>query len=436
MEIGTYRIVRSVLRDREYAPGGPNAREAISLYSSRQLNVYQAIINAFYQKSEDKNSDDSNHIIKRVIEGIVQNATANAPAQILEEQSTLALKSTIPVVTNANVDVVSALKLSDFGEDNPLVAFAGGLVFEIRNSYSPQPTNTPIAIVREMASYAAWRAIDEGSRDQTGAIFDRLNQISSEADQAVQKANKDMGVAANNFAVLTEQLRTRSTTAIEAAERAAEQVAAFQLHAKDLQARLDGFEADIQAKSLDAEEKLSSFLNAAQARTAYRQVVSYWSDRATDSWRALVISSLALAVFLIGLPILAVLENDTVINFLKHLTDATNVPLGSEPNAVVLTVATVSRLVVITIPLALYFWLIKLLVRFNIRSMLLMDDARQRETIIETYYKMIEQEAATKEDRSMILQALCRPPPGHGGDNVEPPSVTDIIERAVGKSVS
>ncbi|MER9757562.1 DUF6161 domain-containing protein [Mesorhizobium sp. M0166] len=98
-----------------------------------------------------------------------------------------------------------------------------------------------------------------------------------------------------------------------------------------------------------------------------------------------------------------------------------------------MTVATVSRLVVVTIPLALYFWLIRLVVRFNMRSMLLMDDARQRATIIETYYKMIEQQAATKEDRALILQALCRPPPGHGSDSIEPPNFTEVIDKAIGK---
>jgi hypothetical protein len=84
--------------------------------------------------------------------------------------------------------------------------------------------------------------------------------------------------------------------------------------------------------------------------------------------------------------------------------------------------------------LALYFWLIKLVVRFNMRSMLLMDDARQRATMLETYYRMIEKGAATNEDRALVLQALMRPAPGHGPDSVEPPNFTDVIEKAMGRN--
>lgn len=76
--------------------------------------------------------------------------------------------------------------------------------------------------------------------------------------------------------------------------------------------------------------------------------------------------------------------DETVIALLKHLTEAAGVDVANQQNPVVLTIATISRLGIVTIPLALYFWLIKLVVRFNIRSMLLMDDAGQRATIIET----------------------------------------------------
>ena len=81
-------------------------------------------------------------------------------------------------------------------------------------------------------------------------------------------------------------------------------------------------------------------------------------------------------------------------------------------------------------PLGLYFWLVRIVVRFNMRSLLLMDDARQRATMMETYYRLIEKEAATKEERALVFQALMRPPPGHGPDTVEPPNFTEVIGKA------
>jgi len=62
-----------------------------------------------------------------------------------------------------------------------------------------------------------------------------------------------------------------------------------------------------------------------------------------------------------------------------------------------------------------------------------MDDAGLRATMIETYYKMIEKSAATPEDRALVLSALMRPAPGHGGDPIEPPNFTEVMEKAMGK---
>ncbi|MEI9410945.1 DUF6161 domain-containing protein [Mesorhizobium sp. Ld1326N3] len=329
------------------------------------------------------------------------------------------------------------LKANGNTDDDIFTAFVAGLMYEFQPLFDIPASEIPSAVLPELSNYAALRAIEIAPLDSREGISRRLNDIATTANTLLDDIKSQTAAASNSIRELSEQLQERAATALQAAETAAKQAGEFGLRTKDLGDRIDSFQVDIEAKTQDAQDKLDSFLDAARARTAYQHIVKYWDDRANASWWALVLSSLVLAVLLVALPAFAVYENDVVVTLLKHLTDATSVPVGTtEPNAVVLTVATVSRLVVITIPLALYFWLIKLVVRFNMRSMLLMDDARQRSTIIETYYKMIEQQAATKEDRAMILQALCRPPPGHGGDSVDPPSLTDVVEKAVGKSVT
>tara|TARA_R110002020_G_scaffold467027_4_gene690191 strand:- start:7107 stop:7325 length:219 start_codon:yes stop_codon:yes gene_type:complete len=61
------------------------------------------------------------------------------------------------------------------------------------------------------------------------------------------------------------------------------------------------------------------------------------------------------------------------------------------------------------------------------RSMLLMDDARARVTMLDTYLFLISQDAAVKQDRGAILEALFRRAPGHGSDTSEPPHFTDLL---------
>ena len=182
-----------------------------------------------------------------------------------------------------------------------------------------------------------------------------------------------------------------------------------------------------------ADLKAHAFMDSVRAKANFEDLKIHWVDRANSAWWALNSSWAVLLVLLVVVPIAAVYESTTILQFAKQFADAATVDIGNDPSAVAIAVSTISRLVVITVPLALYFWLIRLVVRFNMRSMLLMDDARQRATMLETYYKMIERSAATVKDRALVLQALMRPAPGHGSDTVEPPNFTEVAYRAMGK---
>ncbi|WP_181181392.1 hypothetical protein, partial [Mesorhizobium sp. B1-1-5] len=74
-----------------------------------------------------------------------------------------------------------------------------------------------------------------------------------------------------------------------------------------------------------------------------------------------------------------------------------------------------------------YLWVLKAVMRFFMRSMLLMDDARQRETMLDTYILLTEKGKADERDRPLILWALFRQTPGHGPDGIEPPDFTEVI---------
>lgn len=84
---------------------------------------------------------------------------------------------------------------------------------------------------------------------------------------------------------------------------------------------------------------------------------------------------------------------------------------------------------IVTTPLVLYFWAIRLVVRFNGRSMLMMDDARQRETMMDTYVHLIETSNASANERALVLNALFRPSLSTAQENVEPPNFIELIGK-------
>jgi hypothetical protein len=60
---------------------------------------------------------------------------------------------------------------------------------------------------------------------------------------------------------------------------------------------------------------------------------------------------------------------------------------------------------------------------------------RKRQTMMDTYFLLIERQAATPEERGLILNALFRPAPSHGLDGVEPPNFTEFLGKSGGVKI-
>ncbi|HEV7319634.1 MAG TPA: DUF6161 domain-containing protein [Ensifer sp.] len=180
-------------------------------------------------------------------------------------------------------------------------------------------------------------------------------------------------------------------------------------------------------------ENLAAFRRAAFEALRIDSTRTLWKDRARTSEYAFRTSAVLLFLLLAVAPAFMIVHFDDVLLALRHI----ELPPGNDPGEGAdpgyLTVVAVSRLVLVSIPVALYFWLIRLLVRFNLRSLVLMDDARQRHTLLDTYFQLIERDSASKEDRAVVLAALFRPLPGHGDDNVDPPNFTELLSKGMGK---
>jgi hypothetical protein len=186
---------------------------------------------------------------------------------------------------------------------------------------------------------------------------------------------------------------------------------------------------------LNAElEAASARLSALQERLATMSAKKLWDRRAKSNAAAFWISTFVLGALLIGVPIWAMTNLDWTLGLLTRIVETTMRGLPADPAGPLYALSIATRLVVPTLPIILYLWVIRLIVRFNLRSLALMDDATQRDTMMDTYFHLIEKQAAIKEDRALILAALFRPLPGQGTDNVEPPNFTEFVTKAMGQN--
>lgn len=178
-----------------------------------------------------------------------------------------------------------------------------------------------------------------------------------------------------------------------------------------------------------SKDNVQAFANSLREELKTSTTKELWKNRGDASMRSFRLSAAVIATMMAAPLLSLVFFGDGFADGFVKLANAPFTNLGADPTAAQLTAATLSRLILISAPIALYFWAIKLIVRYNNRSMTLMDDARQRHTTMDTYFHLIEKNGATPEERGLMLNALFRPIPGQGQENVEPPNFMELIKK-------
>lgn len=173
-------------------------------------------------------------------------------------------------------------------------------------------------------------------------------------------------------------------------------------------------------------DEANNAISALKEQIGMNETKKLWSTQETKGSRAYFSSLMLILALLIGAPIAVWMNKSYLIEYISNIERAFLLSGEFSPGFAAVGVA--SRLLLITAPLALLIWAIRLLVRFNIRSMLLMDDASQRVTMLNTYLFLVDKGAATIQDRGALLEAMFRRAPGHGPETIEPPNLTDVMK--------
>lgn len=285
-------------------------------------------------------------------------------------------------------------------------------------------------ILDELISLISWKTMSSGPESIHSIIQPKLDIFEKEATARA----KELADTVSEHRKLFDDQKLLHVQASEATAKAQIELTtaghAFEQKALELEDR---------SKSIDDNvRQLRADLDAQVARFGTEAARKLWGERERQSRIALIASSIAIFL-MIAAPIgLAICFTPEVLHYLAQIvaasalptTDAIGQPLPTPSDAQV-TIAAIGRLVIVTVPIFLYIWAIRLVVRFNSRSLMLLDDARLRLTMLDTFFHLIEKEGAVKEDRALVLNALFRPAPGHG-DNVEPPNFTELVTKAMG----
>lgn len=81
------------------------------------------------------------------------------------------------------------------------------------------------------------------------------------------------------------------------------------------------------------------------------------------------------------------------------------------------------------LPMIAVGWLFRIGGKLVTGALILKNDAEQRLALLETYIRLVHDAKAGREDRTIVLAALFRPLPGHENDDLQPPSLLDLMKK-------
>jgi hypothetical protein len=274
------------------------------------------------------------------------------------------------------------------------------------------------------APIKALRALAEDAQTAMNMSIQSQNEVHKEEELAIAKVRE--AVATLNSVEL--QART------DLAELASSKEAALK-SIGDLDAKLQPIEANY-----------ANFAKAIEAKYQIEVTRKLWANRQSANRLAFAMSALALLILLVCLPVLAMYFHKPILISIGNMLTLLQPPGSNSAGAVAIgpmnggdgkataeyAIAALNRLVFIAFPLGLYVWLVRLIVRFNTRSLTLMDDATTRQALMDTFYRIATDNGATDKEREMMLQAIFRPLPGHQNESADFPNVIELVHKPVG----
>jgi hypothetical protein len=86
----------------------------------------------------------------------------------------------------------------------------------------------------------------------------------------------------------------------------------------------------------------------------------------------------------------------------------------------------------LTIPTLAVAWLLRFIARLALQNLSLAHDARQRHAQVNTYLRLLgdPSKPISENERILALAALFRPLPGQGPDDVNPPTIAELLKEA------
>ena len=264
------------------------------------------------------------------------------------------------------------------------------------------------------------------------------------------RENVESIVLADNFDRLRNQMQSLEEDLTFKAKRAeSASLAAIREMEDGVESKLKSANERIEKIDSTIAEQLDKAVVDSLQRHKLSAAIALWSGDARSKFWQFLAGIFTVLVLLFVIPAIGVWKHSYIVEYMAEIAfvpeaNTANQPLNSEGSQSAFDVNVgdirvdaqlgtlgnilliVGRIAFITIPIIFYFWLTRLAVRYTLRSLVLMDDAKRRSVYLEMFFR-IDETGESKELRTKLFDAMTAPMPGHQEVAADLPIAIDKI---------
>lgn len=382
-----------LIGDTVHAISGPHARDlAIALSNQQQLRWSQLL-------SFIDNVYDPNNTLNSVLTHLRDAIQPNVGAGIKQNGNDWVVSSSFPILQTEPAD--STLELA---ARHPLLS-AAIITSKCERALASVAAKSVIDLRLALAGGDAARLAAPATTDS--ALEDTLEKyrITFDAFQrALNEAVQAQHISENRSA---ERLRSIEESAKKSATAASESM-------NSLQKELDDWRQNSQATIDGLRKEVAEYMKIESS-------ISLWRKKANWHTASYILLSAIFVLSLVGISALVIAPISMGYE-LKYVTEVVRISATQQYLSIAL----------VLIPTLALGWVLRFIARLAMQNMALAHDARQRHTQVTTYLRLLSDpnKPISEKERILALAALFRPIAGSGPDDVNPPTIAELLKEA------
>lgn len=433
IKLAVFEILNPLMR----TFGLEGAKAAAYEEAAQQSKLYSLLI----ARSGGLIESDGVKTVQGVLYNVINSLFPNSFEVVEEDDGHFRIISPYPQLSQAGVEHVIHLFQSEaqrlsLDEQVELVGFTlGGITYLLFKS-APSVARIDVShhawLHMGMIEFAALRTQEETLAKSGSHIVDQYRRYNAEAQRAIETAEIERAAHEQIQQELRKKLIEVQASAEKIDNNFKHMSKLFKDHldstSSNLSELFSSSRENVNLARADAEQKLLDHSKTIADRLNLRLVTQRWNDVRKRAKRTLWASGgVIFLMFVLASTIIAT-QGHEILNFLMPF-DLKTMYLNTTATGVLSM--QIARMALVAVPIATYFWLLKIIVRIFMRSLVLMDDADQRATIMDSYYALTGDGMTDERALPMMLWAIFRPLPGHGPDGIEPPDFTEAINAGL-----